>query len=114
MRARYAAYALGLVDFIMATTDPAGPQWNNDTEGWQSSIQDFVRQTEFLRLTIHESKMTGGASGTVHFTATLRQSGADASFTERSGFVRHEGGWLYAWGEPLVFDPENQSSTGPD
>ena len=35
MRSRFAAYALGLVDHIVATTDPKGPQWQRHAASWR-------------------------------------------------------------------------------
>ena len=102
MRSRYAAYALGLVDHIIATTDPAGPQWEPDATAWASRIQDFCDQTRFVGLSIDEAPPPGAEEGFVTFTASLKQQGADASFTERSRFTRDERwGWRYHSGERL-------------
>ena len=39
MRSRYSAYALGLVDYIIDTTLPAGPHWQADRSAWASELQ---------------------------------------------------------------------------
>ena len=41
---------------------------------------------------------TEGDAGWVHFRAILTQDGRDASFEERSTFVRRDGRWLYVTG----------------
>ena len=93
MRSRYAAYARGLVDYIIATTAP-GPQVQADPEAWRRSIAQFCRQTRFEGLRIVEH-VHGEEEAFVTFEATLTQAGRDASFSERSRFVRVEGRWAY-------------------
>lgn len=100
MRARYVAYALGLTEFIMASTDRDGPHWEHDAQAWRASIEKFMSETCFVGLKVHEVDMHDPLTGTVLFTASLRQDGKDASFSERSGFVNREGNWLYSWGDP--------------
>ncbi|MEE2785835.1 MAG: YchJ family metal-binding protein [Myxococcota bacterium] len=102
MRARYVGYALGLVEFIMRTTDPEGPRWVSDSAGWQSSIVQFSTETEFTGLTVHRVGADDASTGTVAFTAHLEQAGTDASFSEVSVFVRRHGQWLYHAGETSV------------
>lgn len=104
MRSRYAAYARGLVDYIIATTDPAGPQWDPDTEGWRARILAFCQDTRFEGLRILDAPPPGTDEGFVTFEATLIQDGRNASFTERSRFVRVEGTWRYSSGENVGGD----------
>lgn len=102
MRSRYAAYALGLVDHVIATTDPTGPQWEPDTAEWAERIRSFCTTTRFVGLTIVEAPAPSEEEGFVTFTATLEQRGVDASFTERSRFTRDSRwGWRYHSGERL-------------
>ncbi|MEZ4238025.1 MAG: YchJ family metal-binding protein [Myxococcota bacterium] len=100
MRSRYAAYALGLVDYVVATTDPDGPQWHADVDAWRADVARFCRDTRFVDLRIDDAPPPDGDVAHVTFTATLTRGGADASFTERSRFVRRDGRWLYHSGEP--------------
>jgi SEC-C motif-containing protein len=99
MRSRYSAYALLLVDYVMETTAPLGPRArHSDRASWAEEIASFGRETRFAGLEIKESGEEGDR-GFVHFRAVLEQGGHDASFEERSGFVKVAGRWLYASGE---------------
>lgn len=99
MRSRYAAYALGLVDYILQTTDPHGPMWEPDEAGWRASVLAFHARCQFPGVTILEAPTPVGDHGTVTFHARLRSGGRDVGFTERSRFVRRDGCWLYVDGE---------------
>ena len=97
MRSRYSAYALGLIDYLIDTTDPESPHAREDRDAWTADLQAFVRATRFVGLEI------GGAGehddqGWVSFRAVLVQGKRDASFRERSTFVRREGRWYYVAG----------------
>ena len=52
MRARYTAYAVGDVSFIINTTDPNGPMWEADRERWTQSIIDFRSSFQFTGVDI--------------------------------------------------------------
>lgn len=101
MRSRFAAYALGRADHIVATTDPEGPMWQADEAGWHEQIAHFSETTRFLGLALLETPEPEGDEGSVTFRATLEQGGQDNSFTERSRFRRVDGRWLYHSGERL-------------
>jgi SEC-C motif-containing protein len=90
MRSRYAAYALGLVDYVLVTTAPDGPQANPD----RRDVEDFAARTTFAGLEVLGAGSEGDG-GWVQFRAILTQGGRDASFVEKSAFVRREGRWLY-------------------
>lgn len=100
MRARYSAYATGAVEFVLATTDPQGPQFEPDRAAWARSVESFCSGTEFLGLEVLEAEAEG-ERGVVAFRVQLTQRGADASFGERSAFVRRDGAWLYHSGQPI-------------
>jgi SEC-C motif domain protein len=100
MRARYSAYATGNVEFILATTDPQGPHFEADAAAWRQSVARFCSETEFLALEVIESSSTD-TKGVVAFRVQLTQSGQDASFGERSSFVRSGEGWLYHSGTAI-------------
>ena len=97
MRSRYAAYALGLTDYVMDTTSPDGPRFEPDRRLWALSIEEFSRGTRFDGLAILGSGADGDA-GWVRFRAVLARGERDASFEERSRFIRREGRWLYVSG----------------
>jgi SEC-C motif-containing protein len=94
MRSRYSAYAGGLVDYIVETTDPDGPHWREDTDGWRTELIEWCETTEFLGLRVlgSDSDSTGHW---VEFEARLSASGRSHSLVERSLFVKREGRWLY-------------------
>lgn len=106
MRSRFSAYALGLADYIIATTDPAGPQWQTPVSAWKASIEAWCRETTFAGLTILEAE-EGEHEGYVTFRADLRREPVDGralgdpvGFTERSRFRKVNGRWLYHSGTP--------------
>ena len=47
MRSRYSAYALGLLDYVMATTHPDGDRYDADTTAWRRGLQQFSELTSF-------------------------------------------------------------------
>lgn len=95
MRSRFAAYALGAVDYILKTTHPESEHFRVDTAAWRESVRGFSSSTQFLGLDILED----GADH-VTFRARLAQGGRDASFVERSTFARVDGRWAYLSGQP--------------
>ncbi len=97
MRSRYAAYALQLADYILQTTHPTNPAYQKDTAAWKEEILQFSRDMQFVGLEIKEF-IDGPAVAFVTFTARLKQGEADASFTERSRFVKEKGRWFYQSG----------------
>lgn len=100
MRSRYVAYATGLVDHIVATTTPGGPQWLDDADAWRAQIRAFCDGTRFEGLRVIDAPEPVGDEGFVTFEARLTQGGRDATFVERSRFVRHDGRWTYHSGQP--------------
>jgi len=98
MRSRYSAYALGISDYIIATTHPANPQYSENTVSWKNSISQFSRDSSFHKLEILEFKEKG-ESATVTFTAYISQGAHDATFTEKSYFEKVNHRWLYRSGQ---------------
>ncbi len=100
MPARYTAYALGNVEFLIRTTHPGGPHWHADTAAWKADLLAYCRTTTFAGLTVlsHDLDEEHGRAH-VTFRAELRQGGAPVGFTERSLFQREAGRWLYHSGE---------------
>ena len=94
MRSRYAAYAMGLVDYIIDTTDPDGPHAQPDRAALSLGVQGFMDRTRFVGLEI-----LGSGPDWVKFKAVLTQGGRDASFVERSTFAQKDGRWLYVSGK---------------
>ena len=101
MRSRFAAYAKCLVDYVVETTDPEGPQWEGDLATWRERIAAFCEGTRFVGLDILDAPPASGDEGFVTFRAVLTQGGRDATFAERSRFTRVDGRWRYHSGERL-------------
>lgn len=99
MRSRYCAYALNLVDYLVETTHPKHPQYEPDTDAWKQELREFHESTKFEGLDILEF-VDGDKEAYVAFNAKLKQQGRDASFCERSKFVKEADRWLYRSGEP--------------
>lgn len=95
MRSRYAAYAVGDIDYVIATTDPEGPLHRQDRAAWAADLRHFARVTAFEGLEIREVGPILGDHGEVRFFARLRRDGADVSFEERSLFAHRGGRWYY-------------------
>lgn len=94
MRSRFAAYAAGEVEYVLATTHPVGPMGRIDQGAWEAEVRDFCRRTDFVGLEILDAGESGD-TGWVRFRAHLLQAGQDASFVEHSHFVRRDGRWFY-------------------
>lgn len=100
MRSRYAAYALHLAHYIMQTTHPNHRVYSSDKKKWEKEILIFCESTEFRDLKIVKF-IDGEDEAYVIFTAFLTQGGKDATFTERSRFVKINDHWLYEGGEHI-------------
>jgi len=97
MRSRYAAYALGLVDYILKTTHPDHPDAKRPEDVRRKEIEEFCQTTVFKKLKILDVQ-----ENTVTFTVFLSMEGKDFSFTEKSTFEKVLGKWLYLKGEILT------------
>lgn len=98
MRSRYSAYALGLSNYIIATTHPANPAYEQNRDTWKKGIEEFSKNITFAGLTI-EATEDKNNEGTVTFYARLLESGKDVSFREKSQFEKVNGKWLYKSGQ---------------
>jgi peptide deformylase len=97
MRSRFAAFALGLPEYIISTTHPASPQYGHDAAHWSQQIAKFCDETQFKKLEIFDVQEKEQIA-TVAFVAHLFQNEKDLSFTERSYFEKIKGRWLYLRG----------------
>lgn len=97
MRSRYAAYALGRVEYVIDTTTDDSPHRRPDRDAWQRDLEHFSNHTDFDDLEIVDAgDGPGDDEAWVTFRAELNQPDGDASFTERSRFVRGDDGrWRY-------------------
>ncbi len=94
MRARYCAYAKNLPLFIIRTTHPSNPDYDQNKEQWQESISAFSQNTTFTRLQI-EKVVENPHMALVVFEAELVQNAKTSSFKEESLFEKYHGQWLY-------------------
>lgn len=95
MRARYAAYALSNIPFILSTEKSNPPRSAREKAAQRRSLKQFCQTTQFLGLEIVAEATPDDKQATVTFRATLLQNGQDASFTERSLFELRNGRWVY-------------------
>jgi len=93
MRSRYSAYALGIIEYIMATTHPNNPDAAIALADWQKGITDFAHSTQFLGLKILEF-IDGEEESYVTFEARFDHG----VMKEKSRFLKVEGKWLYERG----------------
>lgn len=94
MRSRYAAYALNLPEYIIKTTHPQNPAYQKNQKKWASEILTFCETTQFCGLEILDFTQNENEAF-VSFKAILKQNEQDASFKEKSRFVKENGQWLY-------------------
>ena len=86
MRSRYSAFALDLRDYLLATWHP---------EHRPDAIEPPEPGLRWLGLEVKEARETGPDQGEVTFVARSKVGGRAHRLTERSGFVRVGGRWLY-------------------
>lgn len=100
VRARYTAFVLGKVRFLIDTTHPSAPHFQADEAAWRAELLEYCRRATFtgLRLHGHEVDEHRGEAF-VTFAVGLRVDGRDASFTERSRFLRDGNRWRYVSGQ---------------
>ncbi len=94
MKSRYSAYALSLVDYIIETTDPQSSIYRLDHQSWKHQMLIFCSTTTFKQLEILDY-IPGAHMAFVIFIAYLSQHNCDATFTEKSTFIRRDNLWLY-------------------
>jgi SEC-C motif-containing protein len=94
MRSRYSAYANGKVDYIISTTHVKNSNFTKDLKKWSAEIKEFCEKTKFEGLDILEF-IDNEPTSYVTFRVHLLQGNRDASFTERSKFLKTAGKWYY-------------------
>jgi len=97
MRSRFCAYSINNADYIIKTTHPDNPEYNLNTNSWEKDIRNFSDYTDFIALEIFET-IEDEKESFVSFRAILRQGKLDASFDEKSRFLKVKGKWLYVDG----------------
>lgn len=100
MKARYSAYAVGNLNFILSTTHPKHVDTKKELALRRKEIEHFSRTTVFKRLEIVNEE-PGELVSYVTFSVFLEQEGKPLSFTEKSTFEKVEGKWLYLIGKMI-------------
>ncbi len=91
MRSRYAAFALGLADYLRQT-------WHAST---RPDTLDLLTppQPKWIGLQVLQTAMQDDTHGTVRFVARCRIGGRAEKLEETSRFVKEDGRWFYIDGE---------------
>jgi SEC-C motif-containing protein len=98
MRARYSAFALGKIDFLLAT----GPAEAREELSAQAASTRWLQ----LHITSTDAGTPRDLVGTVSFEATFAQGGKLGRLVERSRFARESSGWRYVDGDAHVLPVE--------
>lgn len=115
MRSRYAAFALGLGEYLVKTLASTHPDLEGPRDELARALGTACTRQRFVGLRIVSATTSpAGDSGEVLFYARIFERGADRSFAERSTFVREGGAWRYARGElvPRTELPEDVDRPG--
>jgi SEC-C motif-containing protein len=96
MRSRYAAFALGLGEYLVATLASSHPDLALPRVELVRDLSCVKDRQRFLGLRIVRAE-----GDEVLFEARIFERGQDRSFAELSTFVREEGAWKYAGGRML-------------
>ncbi len=95
MRSRFSAYALGKVDYLIATRSAAKRGEENREE-----LATYCKSVQCVGLKI-VAKLKGGpedTEGVVTFHASLQANGRRSLHIETSTFAREDGKWVYVDG----------------
>lgn len=97
MRSRYSAYALHLPDYIIHTTHPNNPSFEENYNLWFKEILYFCQNTHFKKLEI-VNFVDGEQESYVTFIAHLLQNNEPKKLAEKSHFEKVGNKWLYLSG----------------
>src|SRR5579863_8679202 len=97
MRSRYAAFALGLGEYLVDTLATSHPDRDLPREALVIELSRVKERQRFLGLRIVRAE-----GDEVLFDARIFERGEDRSFAELSTFVREDGRWAYARGRAVT------------
>lgn len=98
LRARYVAYGLGEVGFLIDSTDPLGTGWHADRATWERDLRGYCSVLKLAGLTIAESRIDGDR-GFVRYQAKLVLQGRDVLLVEAARYRKDGARWLYTDGD---------------
>ena len=110
MRSRYAAFALGLGEYLVATLASSHPDRVLTRDWLVRELSSARERQRFLGLSILHTA-SAPPTGEVLFYARVFERGADRSFAELSQFVQERAAWKYASG---VILPRTSLPTPPE
>ena len=92
LRARYSAFALGRVDFVLETHHS-----RTRHEVKREEIEDWSKGSEWLGLSVHETEAGGenDEKGTIVFCAEYKADGKIVKHWEQSLFEKENGAWRF-------------------
>lgn len=90
VRARFSAYSLGKVEYIMQTTHSDSPHYEGNDERWLFDLRSYMTQTQFTDLTILET-----SDNSVSYRVELMYADKPMQYIEHSNFAQVEGNWLF-------------------
>lgn len=90
MRSRYSAYALGLVDYLLAT-------WHPDTR--PAALDLTADPARWIGLSVRRHTVVDDDHQSVEFVARHKVGGRAQRLHETSRFVREGGRWFYVDGD---------------
>jgi SEC-C motif-containing protein len=108
MRSRYAAFALGLGDYLVRTLASSHADRQRPLHELARDLSRVRERQRFTGLRIVRVACSGD-SGEVLFLARIFEGGVDRSFGELSTFVREAGAWRYASGELVAVEQLSRS-----
>lgn len=92
MRSRYAAYVLGLNDYLLYT-------WHSSTRPASLHDKAGAQPLKWLGLKVVRHEASGSDRAIVEFIARYKVNGKAEKLHENSRFVREHGQWLYVDGD---------------
>ncbi len=115
MRSRYAAFALGLGEYLVRTLAADHPDRSLPHAAFVQELRRAHERQRFLGLRVLHTRVAGD-EGEVLFHARIFEHGTDHSFAELSRFVRETVGWRYASGTvvPTAALPADIAALTPD
>jgi SEC-C motif-containing protein len=96
MRARYSAFVMGAIDFIVASTHS-----RTRKEIDLPFIREWSEASTWQGLEILETKVVNENKAFVSFEAKFTQNGEDRTHREKSLFEREDGQWRFVTGDEL-------------